>query len=127
MNYSDCWTYPKEQIDEYLKSIYDKIDEAEARTNEKINHISKFTIETIADETDLNNVLTPGFYGVGSSASASSLLNCPASVGFSLIVMKKGGEGYELQILTTGLNMYTRVRTSSGWSKWKTYTNSDVS
>ena len=129
--YSDCWTYPKEKIDAIISGLESRITstkaEVQADYEAKIAANNHFAIETIPDEADLDEYLTPGFYGVGSSSSAGTIVHAPDSAAFTLIVMKKGAAAYEVQLLTTGLAIYTRNRTSGGWSAWKTYTNSNVS
>lgn len=81
---------------------------------------------SIPSNTDLNDLTTPGPYYCNSSTVAGSLSHCPTSVGFSMLVQKKGGDPAVTQIITTESNMWFRGRTSSAWGHWFLVTKTDT-
>lgn len=88
--------------------------------------LDKFVGTSIGRGTDLNNLTVPGFYYCASSTIAGSLANCPVtSANFTLIVMNKGTESIRNQLLISGAitisRIFTRTRTSSAWSAWKSF------
>ena len=71
--------------------------------------------------TDLNDLTAPGFYACVSTTVASSLVNCPLTANFSMLVMKKTHTLYN-QIIFSGSptpRIYLRTKTNSGWQPWK--------
>ena len=81
---------------------------------------------SIPQNTDLNDLTTPGAYYALSSSIAQSLIHCPTSSAFSMLVLKKGGDPVVTQILTTGDNLWFRGRTSGGWGHWFVVTKTDT-
>lgn len=68
--------------------------------------------------TDLNSLTTPGFYGVLSGATASSLVHTPITDdGFVLQVFNKGNT--VVQVVTSGYGYFMRGQSSSGFSNWE--------
>lgn len=68
----------------------------------------------IKSNTDLNDVVKEGKYFCSASSVAKTLVNCPATVGFSMYVLKQGGtnRGYMQMIISNPisnkLNIYNR-------------------
>lgn len=76
----------------------------------------------LPEETDLNEVRTPGFY-VGENVSDYEYSNCPLTSGtFTLEVLSGGDDGQVHQILTrcykTNPTKYERWYYSSSWGEW---------
>lgn len=67
---------------------------------------------------------TRGLYDCPTGAIAQSLSNCPVRMNFVMLVLQKGS--YYTQVLFDGMNVFTRSRTSSGWSAWYKITGSIV-
>lgn len=84
---------------------------------------SGISYSTIPTGTDLNNVMTPGFYGSDVTAANSAYANCPITAGtFTLEVMSAGGQGQLYQRLisctaTTSVT-YERWYYSNSWKAW---------
>ena len=78
-----------------------------------------FTVpNVIANGTDLNDLVDPGVYECQSATSAASLVNSPVASGFSMFILRINGSNRN-QVLSVGGTMYTRIKTSTGWSAWK--------
>ena len=88
-------------------------------TGWKYESINSDGIE-IAENTDLNSLTTPGFYYSPNSTRSATLINAPYSAaGFSLIVMKQGGNtNQHVQISN---RVYVRGTGSGGttWDNWR--------
>lgn len=77
---------------------------------------------TIPSESDLNDYTTPGNYKVSSSSIASSLTNCPSTLGGRLTVMTLTSDNAIIQTyINTSGNIFWRYGSlSSGkWKDWK--------
>lgn len=85
----------------------------------------------ISSNSDLNNFKTPGIYDCNSSSVASSLVNCPISTGFRLIVTQTGygSFSYGTQIIMAASGVaYPRefrrillgAADTNTWSEWYT-------
>lgn len=88
-------------------------------TQSQINSKLKAKAESIvlASDTDLNTILTPGFY---SCAGSNSVLNKPSgSDSFSLIVTHNAGGSFYTQIFTNSNNdTYRRGCIGGTWHAW---------
>lgn len=89
-------------------------------TQSQINSQLKTKAESVflASDTDLNTVLTPGFYSCGGS---NSVLNKPSGVNaIGLIVTHNASGSYYTQILNNEANSNTYRRTclNGKWSAW---------
>lgn len=82
-----------------------------------VTAFSAFRYTRIVEYADMNSLTEPGFYGCPSSAVAATLINCPTSLNFSMIVANKTG-GYKTQMIITGPRIYTRMSNSNGWGSW---------
>ena len=75
----------------------------------------------IASGTNLNTITTPGIYRVGSDSTAQTLLNCPTTRTFVMLVTKRG-DSTNCQIIflasSTESNIYIRTNASGGWLQW---------
>ena len=82
---------------------------------------------TIAANTDLNNVTTPGFHRCNQSSTVSTLTNCPVSSAFFMIVGQSAYTYQELVTYEENPKRYMRNKTgSSTWGAWKkVYTEAD--
>lgn len=81
--------------------------------------------ETIPENTNMNNLITPGCYYSPNSARTSTLANYPLSgAGFSLIVLKQSD--YVWQIAWQGQYMVARGQSSGSWQKWKRFTGTEI-
>lgn len=79
---------------------------------------------TIAANTDLNTIITPGVHYCSSGATTATLSNKPASMGdnaFLMIVRYITGSDWQQKIIDNGNNCWTRrYRTpTTTWSDWK--------
>ena len=79
---------------------------------------------TIAANTDLNTIITPGVHYCSSGATTATLSNKPASMGdnaFLMIVRYITGSDWQQKIIDNGNNCWTRrYRTSTTtWSDWQ--------
>ena len=78
----------------------------------------------INSNTDLNTLETPGAYFSQNSSVTNTLQNCPASYGFSLLVLPRGStlNNGAVQLITDTLGtMYSRAKNSGGWETWTKY------
>lgn len=78
---------------------------------------SKFDAR-VQSGTDLNNLTTPGFYGVINGTVAGSLINSPiTNTSFAIIVQRKS-DTYISQLAYSGDRFYMRAQYSSGFQPW---------
>ncbi|MFU9046364.1 tail fiber domain-containing protein [Acinetobacter tibetensis] len=79
-------------------------------------HVTNITV----NGTDLNTFITAGFFACSTSATASTLLNCPTAQAFSLLVEKSAGTVQTLtEYPTTGSRKtYKRHEYGGTWSAW---------
>lgn len=91
------------------------VDKIIARTDPFIN------ATVIPNNTNLNNLETPGVYYISSASSAQTLTNCPAEVAFTMLVMKKAESVGNQIIFAVGIgsgNIFARTKTTNGWQAW---------
>lgn len=85
---------------------------------------------TIPNSADLNDYTTAGTYRATSSATSSTLSNCPVSnSAFKLFVIEVGygNYNYGMQIiLSIGRAMYVRNKTANAWTVWGRLNYTDV-
>lgn len=75
-------------------------------------------VSYIDSAVDYNTILQTGYYNVA-NASISGSTHAPASVGGLLTVKSVGGGTMSVQeYITNGNKMYTRYKTSTGWTAW---------
>ena len=86
---------------------------------------SAVTPVAITSNTDLNTLTTARAYYATTGAIAQSLINCPTTDNFTMLVMKKGI--YCTQIIFKGVNIFTRSNGSSGFGSWYKYEGTAVS
>ena len=75
----------------------------------------------IASGTDLNTITIPGIYRVVTNGDAQSLLNCPTTKAFTMLVIKRGDTTNSQIIFMAGssaANIYIRASVSNGWLQW---------
>jgi hypothetical protein len=74
----------------------------------------------VSDNTDLNNMQTPGFYQCPYSATAATLKNCPTVYAFSLVIERHAGTKQTLTVYAeTGKPIiYVRNFYNSKWGAW---------
>ncbi len=113
-----------------LQYLWDKLKEKFAPKSH--NHDDRYYTETemdaklnrkaesivLANDANLNNVTTPGFYSCG---GGNSIANKPSGTdAIGLIVTHNASGAYYTQILTTSSNANTYRRTclNGTWSKW---------
>ena len=88
--------------------------------------LSEKWFKSIQNNTNLNDLTEVGVYGCSNSTVAGTLVNSPVSgAGFSLLVTNKSSS-YQMQILFYGSSIYSRDRTSGGWSGWYKFTGTAV-
>ena len=85
---------------------------------------------TIPDNTDLDNLIAPGQYKVGTQSKAKTIANIPVQGAGILDVLTNTSASNTTQIYTlaspTTQGMYIRNRASNGtWGDWKKLINSD--
>lgn len=73
---------------------------------------------TIESGTDLDTLTTPGAYSAATQSIVDSLVHCPATVVFSLLVLARGTEGRPVQMIATGNAIFTRTKYGSTWQNW---------
>lgn len=85
------------------------------------------TIQSIADNTDLNNLTTPGFYYCIADAKVREYTNCPTTYAFYLEVGKHAGTYQRLvEYGTQVAKTYYRNLYAGSWGEWKRiYTTDD--
>lgn len=74
----------------------------------------------ITQNTDLNDVTIPGVY-VTSSTIASTLINSPITTASIILEVKRVSSTTgtnRIQTIQSGKTVFTRMKTSSGWSAW---------
>lgn len=82
---------------------------------------SKTTLQ-IADNTNLNNVLTQGIYRSPMTVSGvSTLSNCPVDAPFTMIVTGDGDIGGCVQTISKDNDLLTRRGTSGGFGNWTSF------
>ena len=83
------------------------------------NGLNTLKLTAIAQNTDLNSLTEPGFYGCSSAAIAGTLINAPSglSMNFTMIVTKKSSS-LAAQQINAGRHIYIRNQSSTGWSDW---------
>lgn len=95
---------------------------------------TSFYVNPISAGTDLDTITTPGIYGCGMDVDARTLINCPVTAAFSMIVISKDtkDQGLASQILITYSGGNTRkfycrsIRPSTNQAIWtKIYTEFD--
>lgn len=79
---------------------------------------------SLSANANLNDITDVGFYSADSASIASSLVNCPVTVNFAMLVMYKGG--LQNQLISIGNELYTRTRASGGWGHWYKFTGTDT-
>lgn len=81
----------------------------------------------LLENTDLNTFIDPGWYYTGSNAVALTLLNCPTTNAFTLVVTKHAGFNQMLiEYMTSGYKIYTRNYYNGVWGAWsRVYTEID--
>ena len=76
---------------------------------------------SIANDTDLNDIMTEGDYYVASNSAAATLVNSPINIGFKMLVMHTHTGTGLIQLVipsTSQASFYFRSYTSS-WSDWR--------
>ena len=82
----------------------------------------------IANGTDLNTILTTGLYqSPGAVASISTLINCPVTVPFIMIVRGENGTSGCIQMIASEGVIYTRRGITSGLGSWYRFAGTVVS
>ena len=81
---------------------------------------SKTSAVSIQQNTDLDNLESPGFYFSGSSATTATLTNCPITGSGFFMRIPPGN--YTIQIIFTHHEICLRNKTSSGWRSWQRVT-----
>lgn len=79
----------------------------------------------LEENTDLNNIVTPGIYKQGASATVVTFLNCPTTQAFSMVVLKSAfvnGIGAQ-QIIFTYNPAMASIANKTIW--WRNIYNSD--
>ena len=82
----------------------------------------------ITANTNMNSLKTPGVYMCAAGSIADTLINCPVTYAFSMLVMKRGTTVTQL-IFTIG-DIFQRIEDSSqstGWRPWYKHTGTAVS
>ena len=83
---------------------------------------------TLAENTDLDNVSVDGFYNAASNSIAASLSNCPTSSAFIMMVFTRGeGTTLKTQVIFQPGNIYIRAKSSQAWGSWYTVALTAVS
>ena len=74
----------------------------------------------ITENTDLNNMQTPGFYNCPYSATASTLKNCPTIYAFSLVIERHAGVKQTLTMYSAYDKplIYVRNYYNGTWGAW---------
>ena len=86
-------------------------------------------MQTIQNNTDLNNVTANGWYRCTGSTSAATLSHCPTGAAFIMYVGPKSTGIYEQLILGVSSNapvMFLRHKTTSAWSSWYKFEGTEV-
>ena len=78
----------------------------------------------LANGTDLNSVTTPGKYYSASTSETETMSHCPATGGFSLVVVIHGYDWVnQYWTNVSGTTIYHRRYSSTdGWDSWKSMT-----
>ena len=125
VKFSTLWNYIKGKADgtyqpkgSYAASVHTHDDRyyTETEINSKLSGKAESVV--LANDANLNNITTPGFYSCG---GGNSITNKPSGTdAIGLIVTHNAGGAYYTQILTTSSNSNTYRRTclKGTWSKW---------
>ncbi len=75
---------------------------------------------SIAANTNLNDMRTPGFYKCPASATAATLTNCPTTQAFGLTIEEHAGVKQTLTVYLTGNQpiIYVRNFYNNTWGQW---------
>lgn len=94
-----------------------------------LDSMNKIRYEEINSNDDLDNLMECQFYRCKSTTVAGSLLHCPTSAAFGMIVLSKysaNSINNPTQIIVTGSLIFTRTKTNSGWTSWYKFTGVQV-
>lgn len=81
---------------------------------------AQFEPRAIVANSNLNNITTPGMYFVAANATATTISNTPANLGFSLLVEKHAGVHQTVKTyLTADPKVYHRSYYGSAWGQWR--------
>lgn len=80
-------------------------------------------VDSIPENSDLNDYKTAGFYGCSLNVTAATIKNSPAQVAFSLIVMNAANTSITTQIFSeyttnAGTKMWIRRCYTTTWGSW---------
>ena len=88
--------------------------------------IGKIVPLRISTNTDLNLLTHPGMYFSDSNATAATLLNCPTTNAFSLLVEHHAGTKQTItDYVTTNSRTFTRNQYNNTWGAWKVVMDDD--
>lgn len=81
--------------------------------------------DTIESSSDLNNFVVTGKYSAGTSV-ATTLVNCPTSVGFSMYVEVFTSTGKKQTLIDNNGATWTRYNISNNTTSWSTWAKEPV-
>ena len=85
-----------------------------------VNNVAAFSASRytrIVEGMNMDDLTEPGFYGCPLSSITATLINCPTTANFTMIVSPKSGS-YITQTIITGQRIFTRTNTSGGFTSW---------
>lgn len=92
------------------KTLKTKLDEVDTT-------LSNTAVSIIINSSDLNDIVTPGFYN---AAGSNTVTNKPSGVdNFGLLVIHNAAGKHYTQYLTTSNITYRRTCTNGTWSSWE--------
>lgn len=97
-----------------MQEWFDRVEELERNTYQLSGGIK------IPENADLNDYIAPGSYYCETSATATTLSNCPFVKAFTLKVEKSNGVGYPSQTIReyNSGNVLYRFRSGELWKEW---------
>lgn len=98
-----------------------------AKVSEYDGIVTMFGVpEPIPSGADLNNYMTPGHFSANSGNIASSLVNSPTSVNFTLFVIYRTTAIVSQIIIGSSSSIFIRHRTTTSWGSWYKLTGTTV-
>ena len=102
------------------RSIWSYTNNGNFNINRPVVFSGGVSYVSIAANTDLNSMRTPGFYKCPASATAATLTNCPTTQAFGLTIEEHAGVKQTLTVYLTGNQpiIYVRNFYNNVWGQW---------
>lgn len=120
--------YSIPETNEMIRKLMAEIDLLQDSVSAMIENSYQLESKAISENEDLNNLTTAGNYYSGSSTVTSSLSHKPTGVtaAFAMTVLKLG-EIALIQTIYYASKIYSRRKTTSGFSSWNEYSGTSQS